>query len=90
MNDPAYQRHREALISIVEDFKDLPNNWNSYGAPQIEKIAIDKAIELLLRMEGDLPTVVPTTKGGVQLEWTSTEVEIDKDGIIDIYVEKDS
>jgi hypothetical protein len=59
---------------------DLPENWNSYGAPPIDGNAIKLALEILQRsMQPDSPppSVVPTSRGGVQLEWHRDGIDIE-------------
>ena len=57
----------------------LPAGWNSYKAVAISEDAIAAARELLARFpEGTpIPCVVPTVRGGVQLEWHAGGVDIE-------------
>ncbi len=59
---------RQALGSLL----DLPTNWDSYGAPRVEPACLDSADEVLryvMLHDSPGPSVVPTSGGGVQLEW---------------------
>jgi hypothetical protein len=50
----------------------LPENWNSYGAQRIQPELAEAAIRLLPKVVQPgtpKPEVVPTTAGGVQIEW---------------------
>ena len=57
----------------------LPAGWNSYKAAQISADAIGVARELLARFPEDapMPGVVPTVRGGVQLEWHAGGLDIE-------------
>lgn len=58
----------------------LPDNWDSYGAPRIGLSSIVSAIELLsitMRPETPAPLVVPTTRGGLQLEWHTRGIDLE-------------
>lgn len=71
----------------------LPLNWDSYGAPPISPNALALAGTLYDVLQHVLPglSVVPTTSGGVCLEWTgdgvSVEAEITADDATDPHVE---
>jgi hypothetical protein len=68
-------------ISRVNDLLRLPRNWNSYGAPALDIESAKAALELLVRAgieQTDLPVqIVPTTHGGVQLEWLGHSGELE-------------
>lgn len=56
----------EGLCKLLE----LPPNWDSYGAPQIEKQSIVTALEIIATSpDTPKPSIVPTVYGGVQFEW---------------------
>ena len=55
-------------LQLVESFKDLKQNWDSYGGRPIDRDVIDMAKVVLGRLgEGFQP--VPTSTGGVDLEY---------------------
>ena len=58
---------RETMIRL-DEIAVLPPNWDSYGGetPWPENVAIARRLALLF---GQPPAVVPTSRGGVQLEW---------------------
>jgi hypothetical protein len=65
----------------------LPDGWNSYRAARIDPGAILTALELLAQTmtpTTPAPSVVPMSRGGVQLEWheqgVDLEVSVDPDG----------
>jgi len=61
----------------------LKENWDSYGAPIISKIAVDAALQLR-NVLATVPSFVPMSNGGVQIEWHSrgfdVELEIQPNG----------
>src|SRR2546425_10354939 len=61
-----------AILKEMNELLDLPPNWNSYGAHVIETEAVVRAMQLLGAVTSEAsprPHVVPTRRGGVQLEW---------------------
>jgi hypothetical protein len=59
-------------IQSFQDLLQLPQNWDGYGAVQIqERIAKEALMVLAEVMDNDAPapSVVPLSDGGVQLEW---------------------
>lgn len=74
----------------------LPRGWDSYGARSPSEQAARKAIDILTDLVGEgarMPAIVPTSKGGIQLEWHNSgldvEIEIDAAGAVTAYVESD-
>ena len=58
----------EALASLLK----LPAGWNSYRAKTIdvEQVGLaTRVLHFLMRPDFPAPSVVPTVRGGVQLEW---------------------
>jgi hypothetical protein len=69
---------REDLFARLDSFRDLEPGWDGYGAPAIDPRAIAKAKDLLRPL-----TVVPTSRGGVQIEMgDAVELEIGPTGIV--------
>lgn len=71
----------------------LANNWDSYGAPRIDRTLAGTGLGLLLEvMDPDTPapTVVPTAEGGIQFEWHSggmdVEIELPPDGAVRFFL----
>lgn len=59
-------------VKALTELLQLPEDWNSYGAPRVDPYSIAAAISLLasiMRDDSPPPAVVPTGRGGVQLEW---------------------
>ena len=78
----------EALNSKLQ----LAPNWDSHGALPIDEQRVDDTIKVLIEtMSGntEAPWVVPTTDGGIQLEWhregEDLEVEISGTRTASIY-----
>src|SRR5262249_9754403 len=62
----------EPTIKTLGRLLTLPAGWDSYGGRPIELPLVWAAWHLLtvvLRDESPAPAVVPTNRGGVQLEW---------------------
>ena len=59
-------------IEKLESFRELKPGWNSYGAPVISEASIEAA-KAFLR----LAQPVPTSLGGVQIEWHLKEADIE-------------
>lgn len=65
---------------ILRSFATLSEGWDSYGAKVIELQAVDSAIELLRRIvqpETPKPAVVPTNRGGIQIEWHTRGIDLE-------------
>jgi hypothetical protein len=85
-----------SVLRAVDVLLGLPTGWNSYGAPRIDPHAVEAALRLLLAtMQPDTlaPSVVPTVRGGVQLEWHASgvdlEVEVTPSGHVSVAYEDD-
>ena len=58
----------------------LPANWDSYGGRPLDGATAVAAIRLLAQIMGDdspAPSVVPTSLGGIQLEWHRGEIDLE-------------
>lgn len=58
----------------------MPHGWDSYGAPQVDPACVASAIEIALTVmhaRTPSPAVVPTTSGGVQLEWHTRGIDLE-------------
>jgi len=82
-------------LSGLQALVALPHDWDSYGAPPIDFSYVIKAIQVLVEvMEHDTPapSVVPTSRGGIQFEWhmlgLDVEVEIEPDYLISGFCRK--
>jgi hypothetical protein len=72
----------------------LAPNWDSYGGKPMTAVALDAAKQVIRGMEdvdgAKSPQVVPTSPGGVQLEWVrkdfDLEIELRPDGELQLLV----
>jgi len=74
-------------VEAVADLLSLPPGWNSYAARPIDHQNAREAIRLLatfLRPNTPPPSVVPTVRGGIQLEWHTGGANVE------IYIESQS
>ena len=65
-----------AAIGLTE----LPPNWDSYGALQIQLECVEYALGLLLELVHEntpSPAVVPTSAGGIQFEWHRKGIDLE-------------
>jgi len=82
-NPPMSPTFRKS-VEAVADLLSLPPGWNSYSAKPIDHGSAKRAIRLLaefLEPNTPPPSVVPTVKGGIQLEWHTKGVDVE------IYIE---
>ncbi len=81
----ARSKPSEAVMEAIgraRDLAALSRGWNSYDADRVSDQAITGSILFLLRAALDIPTlvapsVVPTVRGGVQLEWRRAGVDME-------------
>lgn len=64
----------------------LPENWDSYGAPRLDPAVVERARLFLSRV-----SVVPCSDGAVQLEWhthgVDLAIEFTVDGTAEVFVQ---
>ena len=63
----------------LRDLLALAPNWDSYGAPVIDAAVAKKVAVILnvLAQEGQpRPGLVPTSVGGIQIEWYTNRIEL--------------
>ena len=68
-----------ALEQVIELLQ-LPRGWNSHGAEPVSEAAFKQTVEFLTTyLVEDVagPVLVPTVRGGVQLEWHRQGVDIE-------------
>lgn len=66
----------DRLVAILH----MPPNWDGYGAPAVSREAAMFALEVLQRtMQPGTPApqVVPSSVGGVQLEWHEKDIDLE-------------
>lgn len=58
----------------------LPTDWDSFGGRAVHPSCVWSAWDLLrsvMRPDSPAPAVVPTNRGGVQLEWHSGAIDVE-------------
>lgn len=75
---------RPAWLDLVArkcaSFVDLESNWDSYGGRPVHETVAQATSELLLKLtraSSPAPSVVPTARGGIQLEWHTPSVDLE-------------
>lgn len=88
---PAFLRSVEAVVDLLS----LPRGWNSYSAKPIDHHSAREAIRLLaeyLKAGTPAPSVVPTVRGGIQLEWhtrgANVEIYIESQNEVSFFAEE--
>ncbi len=84
-----YRRMRD-LVERIGNLSQLPLDWDSYGAARIQPPAVWQAVRLLSEiMANDVPppSIVPTSDGGLQLEWHQEEADLEMDVRPDLRVD---
>src|SRR5260370_275218 len=78
-----------SVFKQFDDLKQLPEDWNGYGAQPIDPGTIEAAQSFIVDLPDDIitaPTVVPITRGRLQFEWhrgnRSLELEFETPGRI--------
>lgn len=64
----------------LQEFLAFEKNWNGYGESPIHEEAIRRTINVLNTIVSETtpkPDIVPTSKGGIQIEWVSKDFEIE-------------
>jgi hypothetical protein len=73
-------------LADLEGLLRLPAGWNSYRARPIAAQAVWGALQLLrytMPLDAPKPAVVPTVRGGVQLEWHARGVDLEVEALPD-------
>lgn len=66
-------------LSQLESFLSLREDWDGYGAQPIHESAVKRAVAVLNAVcpAGPEPWTVPTSDGGVQIEWAHEGLEVE-------------
>jgi len=66
-------------LRAMRHISGLPANWSSHGSPRIEDAAIVGAMRFLTYVghHSVAPLIVPTSRGGVQLEWHRNGIDVE-------------
>ena len=78
-------------VTGISELGDLEENWNSYGGRPVDpQCAVKTIIFLLSMLDADtpMPIIVPTNRGGIQLEWhrSGVDLEIEIESISRLHV----
>ena len=82
VNSPAPPDPIVNVIRQASELVHLPPGWNSYGAKPVANEAVEAAIAFLIEAipagpNVVAPAVVPTVRGGLQLEWHRQGVDLE-------------
>ncbi len=78
-NDPE-RKWQVEVLQKTSALLQLEANWDSYSAPPVRRDAAMFAMEILVHMMGPrtpIPQVVPSSVGGLQLEWHAKGVDLE-------------
>lgn len=67
-------------VESIGSLLSLQNNWDSYGAPSIDPRFVASALALVLDTlleQTPAPSVVPTSRGGIQFEWHTRGMDVE-------------
>jgi hypothetical protein len=85
-------RRIQRVSDEIDRLRSLQPGWDTYGAPAIDVAILDSTVKVFAAIaEYDIPdpSVVPTTGGGVQLEWHTAEADVEIEVLsattIDVY-----
>jgi hypothetical protein len=70
----------QPTLMILGQLLTLPRNWDSYGGRPVDPACVWASWHLLfavMRDDSPLPTLVPTSRGGVQIEWHSRGIDLE-------------
>lgn len=70
------------VLEQISQLGSLPFNWDSYGSQAIKPEIALTALELILTLlqENDpKPSIVPTSRGGIMLEWHQRGIDLEVD-----------
>ena len=88
--------HLAPLVEALADLVNVRENWNCYNARVPSVQSLRRTLQLLCEVDwrGPLPTVTPTSSGGIVLEWgdddAGVEIEIRPDNQVGILVDADT
>lgn len=63
-----FSQELQKNIELINSYKNLDDNWNSYGASKFSESVIDKALSILYFLSIQ-PDVFPTGRNSIQFEY---------------------
>ena len=72
----------QPVLKRIGQLLTLADNWDSYGGRRIDPVCAWSTWQLLLailRDDSPTPTLVPTTRGGMQIEWHIRGIDLEVD-----------
>jgi hypothetical protein len=79
-NSPPERKWQIEVQSRLLQYAKMPKGWDSYGAPPVGWDAGMFALSILsdvMRTRTPIPQVVPSSAGGVQLEWHQKGIDLE-------------
>jgi len=67
-------------LQSMGELLSLPENWDSYGALRVSPDRVNAAMTFMLETtlaDTPVPSVVPTSSGGVQIEWHTKGIDLE-------------
>jgi hypothetical protein len=67
-------------LARVEQLLALPENWDTYGAVRVQPSIAELGLRIvasLIQSGIPVPAIVPTSSGGLQLEWHTSTVDFE-------------
>jgi hypothetical protein len=67
-------------LAAASTLLQLPDNWDQHGAMRVKPAIVQAAMTLLNGIMLDdtpAPSVVPTVRGGIQLEWHTRGIDLE-------------
>lgn len=71
---------RKIVQRRLREIETLPARWDCYGARRVNPLLSPQVVgtlHKLMRSESPIPDVVPTVRGGIQVEWHAGEFDIE-------------
>lgn len=71
------------LLPTLRDFEtllELRAGWDAHDAPPIQPAYVESALQVIfavMKNNAPAPTVVPTSRGGVQIEWHTRGIDLE-------------
>ena len=70
----------EPTVQALEELLMLPPGWDSYGALAVDPTHVEAALRVLylvMREDTPKPSIAPTNRGGVQVEWHERGIDLE-------------